>query len=63
MSEIEESLQETEKNVSNKIISSIRNMMSDRHTVQKKLCYFDTVPPNFVENWDTMNEDIQINFN
>ena len=36
LSEIEESLQDTEKNVSNKIILSIKNMMSDRHIVQKK---------------------------
>ena len=36
LSEIDESLQDTEKNVSNKIISSIKNIMSDRHIVQKK---------------------------
>ena len=36
LSEIEESLQDTEKNVSNKIILSIKNIMSDRHIVQKK---------------------------
>ena len=36
LSEIEESLQDTEKSVSNKIISSIENIMSDRHIVQKK---------------------------
>ena len=67
MSEIEESLQETEKNVSNKIISSIKNRMSDRHNVQKKFNsvfqdYRASVLPNVVENWDAMNEDIQSNF-
>ena len=36
LSEIEESLQDPEKNVSNKIIPSIKNIMSDRHIVQKK---------------------------
>ena len=35
-SEIEESLQSSEENVSNKIISSIKNRMPDRHVVQKK---------------------------
>ena len=35
LSEIEESLQDTEKNVFNKIISSIKKVMSDRHIVQK----------------------------
>ena len=35
-SEIEESLQSSEENVSNKIISSIKCIMSDRHIVQKK---------------------------
>ena len=35
-SEIEESLQSSEENVSNKIISSIKSIMSDRHLVQKK---------------------------
>ena len=40
LSEIEESLQDTEKNASNKIISSIKKVMSDRHIVQKK---FNTI--------------------
>ena len=67
MSEIDESLQDTEKNVSNKIISSIKNIMSDRHIVQKKFNsvfqdYRASVLPNVVENWDAMNEDIQSNF-
>ena len=67
MSVIEESLQNTEKNVSNKIISSIKNIMSDRHIVQKKFNsvfqdYRASVLPNVVENWDAMNEDIQSNF-
>ena len=35
LSEIEESLLDAEKNVSNKIISSIKNIMSYRHIVQK----------------------------
>ena len=35
LSEIEESLQDTEKNISNKIISSIKDIRSDRHIVQK----------------------------
>ena len=67
MSEVEESLQDTEKNVSNKIISSIKNVMSDRHIVQKKINivfqdYRASVLPNIAENWDAMNEDIQSNF-
>ena len=67
LSEIDESLQDTEKNVSNKIISSIKNIMSDRHIVQKKFNsvfqdYRASVLPNVVENWDAMNEDIQSNF-
>ena len=67
LSEIEESLQDTEKNVSNKIISSIKNIMSDRHIVQKKFNSFfqdyrASVLPNVVENWDAMSEDIQSNF-
>ena len=60
LSEIDESLQDTEKNVSNKIISSIKNIMSDRHIVQKKFNsvfqdYRASVLPNVVENWDAMN--------
>ena len=35
-SEIGESLQDTEKSVSNKIILSIKNITSDRHIVQIK---------------------------
>ena len=67
LSEIKEPLQDTEKNVSNKIISSIKNIMSDRHIVQKKFNsvfqdYRASVLPNVVENWDAMNEDIQSNF-
>ena len=65
--EIEESLQDTEKNISSKIISSIKNIMSDRHIVQKKFNsvfqdYRASVLPNVAENWDVMNEDIQSNF-
>ena len=40
LSEIKESLQDTEKNVSSKIISSIKKAMSDRHIVHKKLIVF-----------------------
>ena len=66
LSEIE-SLQDTEKNISNKIISSMKNIMSDRHIVQKKFNsvfqdYRVSVLPDVVENWDAMNEDIQSNF-
>ena len=65
--EIEESLQDTEKNISNKIISSIKNIMFDRHIAQKNFNsvfqdYRASVLPNVVENWDAMNEDIQSNF-
>ena len=54
-SEIEESLQSLEENVSNKIISSIKNIMSDRHIVQKKfnavfLDYCASVLPAVFEN-------------
>ena len=53
LSEIDESLQDTEKNVSNKIISSMKNIMSDRHIVQKKFNsvfqdYRASVLPNVV---------------
>ena len=54
-------MQDTEKNVSNKIIASIKNKMSDRHIVQKKKKkkkissvfqdYRASVLPNVVENW------------
>ena len=40
LSEIGESLLDTEKNISNKIISSIKDIRSDRHIVQKKLIVF-----------------------
>ena len=40
LSEIEESLLDAEKNVSNKIISSIKNIMSYRHIVQKNWIVF-----------------------
>ena len=58
-------MQDTEKNVSSKIISSIKKM-SDRHIVQRKINsifqdYRASVLPN-VENWDAMNENIQSNF-
>ena len=63
LSEIEESLQDTEKNVSNKIISSIKNIMSDRHKFNIVFQdYRISFLPNVVENWDAMNEDIQGNF-
>ena len=67
LSEIDESLQDTEKNVSNKIISSIKNIMSDRHIVQKKFNsvfqdYHASVLSNVVGDWDAINEDIQSNF-
>ena len=67
LSEIDESLQDTEKNVSNKIISSIKNIMSDRHIVQKKFNsvfqdYRASVLPNVVGDRDAINEDIQSNF-
>ena len=66
-SEIEESLQSSEENVSNKIISSIKNIMSDRHIVQKKINavfqnYRASVLPTLFENWDTFSENIQENF-
>ena len=45
----------------------MKNIMSDRHIVQKKINsvfqdYRVSVLPDVVENWDTMNEDIQSNF-
>ena len=66
-SEIEESLQSSEENVSNKIISSIKNIMSDRHIVQKKFNavfqnYCAPGLPTLFENWDTLSENIQENF-
>ena len=61
------SFQDTEKNVSNKIISSMKNVMSDRHIVQKQFDnvfqhYCASLLPNVVENWEEMNDDIQSNF-
>ena len=49
-----------------KPIKSMKNIMSDRHIVQKKFNdvfqdYRAFVLPNVVENWDAMNEDIQSN--
>ena len=66
-SEIEESLQSLEENVSNKIIFPIKNIISDRHIVQK---IFNVVFQNYCapglptlfENWDTLSENIQENF-
>ena len=61
------SFQDTEKNVSNKIISSMKNVMSDRHIVKKKIDsvfqhYRASLLLNVVENLDEMNDDIQSNF-
>ena len=66
MSEIEESLQDAEKNLFNRIISSIKNTMSDKHIAQKKFNsvfqnYRASVLPNVVKNCDAMNEEIQSN--
>ena len=66
-SEIEGSLQSSEENISNKIISSIKNIMSDRHIVQKKFntvfqTYRTSVLPAVFEKWDTFSENIQKNF-
>ena len=66
MSEIEESLQDAEKNLFNRIISSIKNTMSDKHIAQKTFNsvfqnYRASVLPNVVKNCDAMNEEIQSN--
>ena len=66
-SEIEESLQSLEENVSNKIIFPIKNIISDRHVVQKKFNvvfqnYCAPGLPTLFENWDTLSENIQENF-
>ena len=55
LSEIEESLRDTENIFSNKTISTIKNIMCDRHIVQKKInsvfqAYRTSVLPNIVEN-------------
>ena len=65
-SEIEESLQSLEENVSNKIIFPIKNIISDRHIVQKKFNfvfqnYCGPGLPTLFENWDTLSENIQEN--
>ena len=65
-SEIEESLQSLEENVSNKIIFPIKNIISDRHIVQKKFNvvfqnYCAPGLPTLFENWDTLSENIQEN--
>ena len=67
LSETEESLKDTEKNVSNKIILSIKNIMSDRQIIQKKFDsvfqdYRASVLPKVIENWDAINENIQCTF-
>ena len=66
-SEIEESLQSLEENVSNKIIFPIKNIISDRHIAQKKFNvvfqnYCAPGLPTLFENWDTLSENIQENF-
>ena len=66
-SEIDKSLKSSEENVSNKIISSIKNIMSDRHIVQKKFNavfqdYLASVLPTVFQNWDTFSKNIQENF-
>ena len=65
-SEIEESLQSLEENASNKIIFPIKNIISDRHIVQKKFNvvfqnYCAPGLPTLFENWDTLSENIQEN--
>ena len=65
-SEIEESLQSLEENASNKIIFPIKNIISDRHIVQKKFNVVfqnNCAPglPTLFENWDTLSENIQEN--
>ena len=67
MPETEESLQDTEKNVSGINISPTTNIMSDKHFVQEKNYnvsqdYRASVLPNVIKNWDAINEDIQSNF-
>ena len=59
-------MQDAEKNLFNRIISSIKNIMSDRHIAQKKFnsvfqSYRASVLPNVVKNCDAMNEEIQSN--
>ena len=59
-------MQDAEKNLFNRIISSIKNTMSDKHIAQKKFSsvfqnYRASVPPNVVKNCDAMNEEIQSN--
>ena len=66
-SEIGESLQSSKENFSKKIISSIKNIMSDRHILQKKINavfqdYRASVLPTVFDDWDIFRENIQENF-
>lgn len=59
--EIEESMENSETNVAKKIVSSIKNLMSDRHIVQKNFNklfqgYRATTLPEVVKGWDDLSE-------
>ena len=65
--ETEEPLQSSEENDSNKIISSIKNIMSDRYIFQKQFNavfqdYRASVLQTVFEIWDTFSENIQETF-
>ena len=62
LKEIEESLQDSESQVSQKICSSIKNIMSDHHIVQKKFNsvfqdFRSNILPDVVHNWDELSQE------
>ena len=65
LKELEESLEKTQTNVSKKIVSSIKNIMSDRHIVQKKFNaifqdYRAGMLPEVIKGWGSLNENEQL---
>ena len=63
--ELEESLHKSESDVSEKIVSSIENVLSDCHIVQFNSVFQDyrsSVLPHIIESWNLMNEESQKNF-
>lgn len=61
---MEESLENTETDVAKKIVSSIKNIMSDRHIVQKKFHtifqdYRSNVLPEVVKGWDNLSTEVR----
>ena len=65
LKELEESLEKAQTNVSKKIVSSIKNIMTDRHIVQKKFNaifqdYRAGMLPEVIKGLDILNESKQL---